>query len=110
MPYSELVTAVETERVQEADIRPGEIVATLRGEAGKRGESVAADRIPNMDERALLETMKQRNVVVTGHPERASWWGPLLGVLPFLALPLLFWGLSAAASGMKRPPEAASDG
>ncbi len=106
IPYSEFVTAVETGRVQEADIRPDEIVATLRGEADKRGETVTADRIPNMDEHALLETIKQHNVVVTGHPERTSWWGPLLGVLPFLALPLLFWGMSALASrsaGRGRP-------
>jgi len=99
IPYSEFVADVEAGRVQEADIRSDEIAATLRGEANKRGESVATDRIPSMDERALLEAMKQHNVVVTGHPERASWWGPLVAILPFLALPLLFWGLSALATG-----------
>jgi cell division protease FtsH len=99
IPYSELVTDVDTGRVQEAEIRADEIVATLRSDVGKRGEMVTADRIPNMDERALLEAMKQHTVVVTGHPERASWWGPLVAFLPFLALPLLFLGMSAFAGG-----------
>jgi cell division protease FtsH len=98
--YSEFISTMEADRLQEVEVRPDEILGTLRAEAGKRGETVVADRIPNMDERALLETMKQHNVTVTGHPERTSWVGPFLwSVLPLLALPFLFWGLSAMASG-----------
>jgi cell division protease FtsH len=98
--YSEFISTMEADRLQEVEVRPDEILGTLRAEAGKRGETVVADRIPNMDERVLLETMKQHKVNVTGHPERASWVGPFLwSVLPLLALPFLFWGLSAMASG-----------
>jgi cell division protease FtsH len=104
VPYSELVAAIEGGHVQEAEIRPEEIVGTLHGEAGKKGEAVVADRIPTMDERALLEAMKQHDVVVTGHPERPSMWGPLLWtVLPLLVLPFLFWGLAGGAATRGQP-------
>lgn len=78
VPYSEFVAAIEADKVQEAEVRPDEVLGTLRGENGKRGDTVMTDRVPNMDERALLESMKQHRVVVTGHPERASWWGAAL--------------------------------
>jgi cell division protease FtsH len=86
--------------MQEADIRADEIQGTLRADDGKHGETVVTDRVPNMDERALLDAMKQHHLVVTAHPDRSSWWGPILWSLaPFVALPLLFWGLSRLASG-----------
>jgi cell division protease FtsH len=100
VPYSEFAAAVEADHVKDAEVRPDEVVATLRDAGGKRGESIATDRIPNMDERALLEAMKQHNVIVTGHPQSNSWvMGVVWTVLPLLALPLVFWGVSALAAG-----------
>jgi ATP-dependent Zn protease len=91
--YSELVTAIEQGRMKDAQLRPNEIGATLRGKNGASDEAVVTERIPNMDERALLEAMERHGVVVTGQPERTSLWSSLLfGVLPFLVLPLLSSG------------------
>jgi cell division protease FtsH len=92
VPYSELVADVESGKVAEARVGADRIAATLRGEDGKRGESIAVERIPNMDERALLEAMEKQRVVVTGEDDRSPWIGPMLwAVLPLLALPLLVW-------------------
>ena len=98
--YSELVAAIEADRVQTAEIRPDEILATLRSDEGGPKDVVMTERVPNMDEASLLASMKQHGVAVTGRPERASWLGPVLwGVLPFLILPAIFFGLSALATG-----------
>jgi cell division protease FtsH len=96
VPYSELVADIQAGKVAEAQIQPQEVSATLKGEGGKAGERLVAARIPNMDDRALLEAMQQQHIVVTGLEDRASPWGPLLWtVLPLLLLPLLLWGTSA---------------
>jgi cell division protease FtsH len=106
VPYSELVADVDAGKVKDAEFRADEIVATLVPPPGKSaGEAIVTERIPNMDERALLEAMEHQHVVTTGHPEKSEWWwGPLLwGLLPILALPLLFRALMGGAAGRARP-------
>ncbi|HEY2512551.1 MAG TPA: ATP-dependent metallopeptidase FtsH/Yme1/Tma family protein, partial [Polyangiaceae bacterium] len=104
VPYSEVVADVAAGKVKDAEIRPDEIVCTVQGEAGKPNASIVAQRIPTMDERPLLEAMEQHGVVVTGHPDHGSpWIAAFWALLPFIALPLLFWGLSARAAGRGRP-------
>lgn len=95
IPYGELVSLIEKDNVEEVEMRADEIFGKRRGDASKHGEAVIADRIPNMDERALVEIVKEYEVVLTGRPERMSFWRVLGGVLPFLLIPILFWGLSA---------------
>jgi len=103
VPYSDLLTAVEQDRIASAEIRPDEIAATTRAEGGRPGDVMVAERVPNVDDRALLETLRAHQVVVSGHPERGTWWGPVAWtVLPLLALPLLFWGLSAFGNSAAR--------
>ena len=76
--------------MQEAQIESDRIVAKLQDEDGKKGESLAVERIPNMDERALLESMEKQHVVVSGQEPHGAWWAPLAWtVLPLLALPLI---------------------
>jgi cell division protease FtsH len=93
---SELVAAVEVGRVKDAQVGPLYIEATLRGEEGKPDERVLADRIPNMDERGLVEAMQKKGVVVTGKPEPPStawvWWS----LLPLALFWLLLSGLPLA--------------
>ncbi len=99
VPYSELASDIVAGQVKDIAIGPEEIVATLRDQPNKPGESLVVNRIPNMDDHALLDLATGHQVVVNGRPEKASWWGPVLGtVLPLLAIPLLFLGLSAMAS------------
>jgi len=104
--YTELLADVAAGKVAEAKIGADSIVAVLEAEPGKAGERLAVDRIPNMDERALLEALVQHHVVVNGREDHSSVWGPILwSVLPLLALPLVFWGLAGAASaGARRKP------
>jgi cell division protease FtsH len=98
IPYSELLTAIEADKVESAEVATDAIVATLRAQPGAGAETVTADRIPNVDERPLLESMKGHHVVLTGRPQETSWWSPLLlGLAPFLILSLLFWGSMALA-------------
>jgi len=104
--YSELVADVDAGRVQEALVQPQAIVAVVRAESGSNTERVIAQRIPNVDDRALLEAMEKQHVVITGQAEHPSTWTPLLwAVLPLLALPLLFWVFGGAlqAGARARP-------
>jgi cell division protease FtsH len=106
VPYSELLTDVEAGKVAEARLEAERVVATLKDEGDKKGESIAVERIPNMDERALLEAMEKQHVVVSGQEPHASWWGPLAWtLLPLLALPFILWGMGGAsgALGKNRP-------
>ena len=93
VPYSELLADVEAGKVKEARVESDHVVAMLNDEGGKKGESSVAERIPNMDERALLDAMEKQHVVVTGQEPRPPWWAPLVWtVLPLLALPLVLLG------------------
>ncbi|HEX8795165.1 MAG TPA: ATP-dependent zinc metalloprotease FtsH [Polyangiaceae bacterium] len=107
VPYSELVADVDAGRVQEALVQPDAIVAVVRAEAGSGTERVIAQRIPHVDERALLEAMEKQHVAITGQAEHPSSWAPLLWmVLPLLALPLIFWmagGMLQAGAARGRP-------
>ena len=95
--YTELLGDVDAGRVTEAQVQSDAIVALVRGEEGKAPERVVAERIPNMDERPLLEALQKQHVVVSGQEQHPSPWGPILwGVLPLLALPLVFWLLGSA--------------
>ena len=97
VPYSELVSLVESGRVSEATVRSDRILATLRpadgappatesGEAAP--ERVYASRIPDVDDDALLASMRERGVTFSGEMREESWWQPLLfgWVLPFVVL------------------------
>jgi cell division protease FtsH len=105
VPYSQLVSSVEAGDVQEAQIEATRIVAKLREGDGKKSETVAAQRIPNMDERPLLEAMENQRVVVSGQEARGEWWKQLawLLLLPLLVLPLIFPMLSGLGRGRGRP-------
>jgi cell division protease FtsH len=100
VPYSELLDAIEGDKVERAEVTPSDVRVKFRGTAGALSETMAADRVPGVDERPLLESMKAHHVVVTGRPEHGSGWTPLLWIFgPFLLLPFALWGLSAVAGG-----------
>ncbi len=108
LSYSELATAVEAGQVEKVDVFADQILVTMRGEPNKPGAKVVVDRLPNMDERGLLEAMQKHGVAITGQPERSAWWVPLLwALLPFGVLMLLFGGMSNLAAmrggGQGRP-------
>jgi cell division protease FtsH len=95
--YTELIAAVREGKVDQAELGEGKVTARLRSEGDKAPSYLVAERIPNMDETALLTDLQDRGVVVTGKMETVSWWGSLIWVvLPFLVLPL-FWLLSGTS-------------
>jgi cell division protease FtsH len=105
IPYSELVFDVEGGRIESAEIGASLIAAKLRGAAGKTGESVVTERIPNMDERSLLEAMEKQHVIVTGQEAQSSWAPFLWTIGSFILVPLLLFGLPAwlGAANRGRP-------
>jgi cell division protease FtsH len=105
--YSELVADVEAGKVESVEMRVDQIAAVTRGEGGKAGEALLTERIPNLDERPLVEAMETQHVVISAKPH-ASWWsGPVLWVLLLgLALPALFLMFGAGlgrGAGRNRP-------
>ncbi|WP_394842369.1 ATP-dependent zinc metalloprotease FtsH [Pendulispora brunnea] len=105
VPYSEFVAAVSDGRVERAEVASDRIVATVRDKENGPAEAIVTDRVPNVEERTLLDAMQSKGVVVTGIPQRSSPWATLLWTLaPFLFMIALFWGFSRmAAPGRGRP-------
>jgi len=106
--YSELVSAVDEDHVQEVEIRGDEMVAQLKPEKDKAPKSILAKRLPNVEDTALVAKLVEHKVKVTGKSEQGSAWVSLLvGVVPFLLIPLAFWLLSGVlarrAGGGGRP-------
>ena len=96
--YSELVAAVDEDRVLEVEIRGDEMVAKLKPEAGKAPPNdLLAKRLPNVEDTVLVAKLVEHKVKITGKSEQHSIWVSLLvGVVPFLLIPLAFWALSGA--------------
>jgi cell division protease FtsH len=92
--YSELVAEAGQGKVAEAEFRPDAIVAKLKGQAGKPEETVRADRLPDVEDTALLASLQQHGAKVSGRAEESHglWLPILLSMLPLLLLPLLFLG------------------
>ena len=98
--YTDLMAAVDQGRVERVEIGPDAIVATLHAEKGKPAAQLAAQRIPNVDDKALLDSLREHKVEVTGRPEQPSIWGPILwSLLPLLLLVPILLGIRRAASG-----------
>jgi cell division protease FtsH len=101
--YTEVMNAVDQGKVSRVEIAPDSIAATLKADKGQPERQLVADRIPNIDDRTLLETLRSHGVEVTGRPDHGSLWGPILWtVLPFLILPLVFIGLSRIGANAAR--------
>jgi cell division protease FtsH len=104
VPYTELVRAIDDGKVAEAEVRAERIVVTLKAAEGEKAESLAAERLPNIDESRLVDRLREHDVVVRGKAETAPWWTVLLWFLPMLLfLPLLFGPLLAGAISRHRP-------
>jgi cell division protease FtsH len=102
--YTEFLSALRDGRIEQAELGSDEIRARTREEAGKPATFLIADRIPSVDESALVKELVERGVQVTGKMDHSSWWNLLLWmVLPFLALPFLLWGGAGRMGGKSQP-------
>ncbi len=99
VPYSEFLTLLDEGRVKEVTLREDELVAALKpvttaaapeakNKAKPEEERISTSRLPKVDETALLEKFRAKNVEFSGRVEKTSWWSALLlgWVLPFLVL------------------------
>jgi cell division protease FtsH len=108
LPWSELASLVDQDRVVAAELSEDTIVASLRAEAGTDtavAERVVATRLPSVDEATLVTEMRAHGVVVRGEIRRASWWEPLLygWVIP-IALLFGVWWLIMRRVGQRAGP------
>jgi len=108
VPYSELLQAIDKGEVDEVTIEEGRVLARLKAkDAQGRTQSLVASRLPNVDEKALLERLEKQGITFSGHiEERSGFWTAMLGsLLPLVALFLLLraWGTAAGKGGAARP-------
>jgi len=92
LAYNELLAAIDDDRVEQVDIHDTEIVAKLRAKDGKPAQEAFIERIPNVKDDALLARLEAHKVKVIGSPDKGSGWITfLVGVLPFLIIPIWLW-------------------
>jgi cell division protease FtsH len=102
VPYSSVMTAVDQGKISRVEIGPDSIVAQLKSDPAHQ---IVADRVPNVEDKDLLEILRSHGVEITGRPDKTSLWGPILWtVLPFLILPLVFIGLSRIGNAARNKP------
>ncbi|HEY2383362.1 MAG TPA: ATP-dependent zinc metalloprotease FtsH [Terriglobia bacterium] len=97
--YSELLNEIRAGHVQKVLIDQNTLKATLKPDAVKKGEAaeLSTERLPGIDETALIKDLEEQNVAFTGHAEEAGWWAGLLSwVVPILFFAAI-WGF-----GMRR--------
>ncbi|MHB8416580.1 MAG: ATP-dependent zinc metalloprotease FtsH [Myxococcales bacterium] len=105
--YSDFFDLIDQGRVQETAVGADQLwgkVAPAAGDAKKAAEEVTAKRLPGIDDPALLASLREKGVKISGKIEKSS---PLVAfllawILPFAILFLLwslFSRLAARASG-----------
>src|SRR5581483_6897401 len=69
VPYSEFLSDVRAGQIADVRIDQTRLVATLKPEAVKKGESnqISAERLPSMDETSLLKELEDQHVTFSGH-------------------------------------------
>jgi cell division protease FtsH len=77
VPYSELVSRIEDDKVEKAEIKSDRIIAQLKPVDGKT-ERIVAERLPRIDETELVDDMREHGVVLSGKIEEPSIFGSLI--------------------------------
>ncbi|MFZ5443080.1 MAG: ATP-dependent zinc metalloprotease FtsH [Myxococcota bacterium] len=82
VPYSELLTAVDEEKVSEVLLENERVVALLKDKTSNgHSQRLVASRLPNVDEKELIDHLLAKKVTFSGRIERDSWWPALLSSL-----------------------------
>jgi cell division protease FtsH len=89
LSYTEFTQALDQGLIEEATFHPDQINVVLRAPA----DPAVVQRVPNIDDGALVKALTQHSVVVRGVPERSSGLGNVLwSTFALVGLPLLMWG------------------
>lgn len=105
VPYSEFLTALRADKLENVQITEGELIGTLKADPSKPKSSqeltIRATRLPGVDESLLLKEMDAHPVKFGGHIDQGSWWWNVLGWLfPFLFIALIYGvGMRRMAQG-----------
>jgi cell division protease FtsH len=99
--YSELLAAVDDGKVEEVLIENERVVAKLKEKTDVgREQTLVASRLPNMDERELVERLTKEGVTLSGRIERDSFWPAVLSTLfPIIMLVFLFRAMGGLLGG-----------
>jgi len=107
VPYSEFLTDIRSGKVSDVRIDQTTLIATLKPDAVKKDESneISTERLPGIDESALLKDLEAQHVTFSGHIDQSGWWMNLLSwVLPVLFFVFIFgYGARRAAQGPVGP-------
>src|SRR5688500_5446020 len=107
---SEMLRELRQGRISKVELREHEILAELRpranAPAGQEPRPIVAQRLPHIDETALLQEMERRGVIFSGRIDVAPWWetallGWLLPIGLIVAIyALIYWRVRKGAGPM----------
>jgi cell division protease FtsH len=101
VPYSDVVAAIESGRVEHVELHEDRLVGRLRTQEGREAEVLVAERLPGVDDEALLSMIREKGVAYSGKNEKGSGWATVLAFAPFVLLPLVFWIASGALAAQR---------
>ena len=79
VPYSQFVSEVQAGHIDEVRITDRQFLGREKPAPGAKTESwIAADRLPNIDETAVIQQLEAHGVKFWGHIQTPSWWSQLL--------------------------------
>jgi len=91
--YSDFVSEVNAGHIDEVRITDRQFLGREKKAQGAKTESwIAADRLPNIDETAIVHQLEQHGVKFWGHIQSPSWWSQLLLWLGPMLLLLAIYG------------------
>lgn len=106
--FSEFLAAIDADHLSEVEITPSELIGTLKVPKGKKNakpQFITATRLPDMDERPLLNELEAHHVKISGKMQSSHPFVSLLiAWLPFLLLMgLMGYGVWRSKRAMAGP-------
>jgi cell division protease FtsH len=101
--YSDFLAQVRAGRLAEVSISGSELIGVLKEDAAKDEKNrITTQRLPGIDDTALIQELEKQNVKYSGRAEASGWWvGLLAWTFPLLILFLFYaWGMSRVRQGV----------
>ena len=87
------MAAVRAGRVERVEVESDRVVAHLKPDGTKPGETLLVDRLPSIDESSFIADLESQGVAFSGKIEKHGAWTSILwALLPFAILPFFFLG------------------
>ncbi len=98
--YSQFVEAAEAEQVRDVVVSENHITWTQV--VDEQEMRYRANRIPGVDDSALLTELRDQGVSVAGEPPGTNWYFWLIWLIPILLIAFIFWRFIRGAAGIGR--------